>query len=86
MKPSKILKLRECLSVSILCSRQTRLTRQTRQRLLHVRRIYTGVNADYICGRAVRVSDEDRIESQAGAPNFEEGTPQPQAIVNLSQE
>lgn len=51
-----------------------------------MRRIYTGVNADYICGRAVRVSDEDRIESQAGAPNFKEGTPQPQAIVNLSQE
>ena len=83
MKLSKILKLRECLSVSTLCSRQTR---QTRQRLLHVRRIYTGVNADYICGRAVRVSDEDRIESQAGAPNFKEGTPQPQAVVNLIQE
>ena len=44
------------------------------------------MGADYIGGIAVRVSDEDRTESQAGAPNFKEGTPQPQAVVNLDQE
>ena len=48
-------------------------------------RIYS-VGADYIGGMAVRVSDEDRTESQAGAPNFKEGTPQPPAVVNLNQE
>ena len=50
-----------------------------------MRRLYS-VGADYICGMAVRVSDEDRTESQAGAPNFKEGIPQPLAVVNLNQE